>query len=56
MVIVGVVKSLTNLLFWAWRRVRRTGYCERGGEFERLVIVSVGESLINCLLWAWGRV
>jgi hypothetical protein len=42
-VIVGVGKSLTNWLLWAW------------GEFDKLVIVGVEESLTNWLLWARGR-
>jgi hypothetical protein len=62
-----VGKSLTNWLLWAWWRVKQTGYCGRGGEFDKLVFVGVGKSLTigycgrggsltNWLLWAWGRV
>jgi hypothetical protein len=53
LVTVGVRESLTNWLLWAWgslincllwtwRRVCQTGYCGRGGEFDKLVIVGVG--------------
>jgi hypothetical protein len=38
---------LTNRLLWAWGRVRKTGYCGRGGEFDKLVFVGVRESLKN---------
>jgi hypothetical protein len=66
MVFEGVGESFTNWLMWAWGRVRQTGYCGRGGGFDKLVIVGVAESLTNWLLrawwwltnwllWAWGR-
>jgi hypothetical protein len=38
-----------------WGRVWQTGYCRRGGEFDKLVFVGVRESLKNWLLWAWGE-
>jgi hypothetical protein len=53
---VGVTESLTNWLLWAWVRVGQTGYCGRGGVFDKLVIEGVGESLTNWLLLAWGSV
>jgi hypothetical protein len=54
-VIVGVGESLTNWLLWAWARVWQTGYCRRGGEYDKQVIVGEGESLTNWFLWAWGE-
>jgi hypothetical protein len=43
---------MTNFLLCAWARVCQTGYCERGGEFDKQVIVGVGESVTNWFLWA----
>jgi hypothetical protein len=47
---VGVGESLTNWLLWAWGRVCQTGYCARGGEFDKLFNLGVGKSLTNWFL------